>query len=194
MLFRSDKPIVINSGSGLGSFAEGEGGQDYGVDQIVGSDKVGSEYIFVRGGGEDSWENVLLIADQDNTSVKVNGQNYVTLNEGDFTIIEGDKYASNGTMYVSTENKSDKIFAYQGLGDVWNQDNSRAARQGMFFVPPLNCSSKGNVDNIAKINRVGKNFEDGVVTVVTKDNAKVEVNGSDIMNQPGGVTTTGPRS
>ena len=64
----------------------------------------------------------------------------------------------------------------------------------MFFVPPLNCSSKGNVDNIAKINRVGKNFEDGVVTVVTKDNAKVEVNGSDIMNQPGGVTTTGPLS
>ena len=58
----------------------------------------------------DSWENVLLIADQDNTSVKVNGQNYVTLNEGQFTIIEGDKYASNGTMYVSTENKSDKIF------------------------------------------------------------------------------------
>ena len=193
-LVESDKPIVVNSGSGLGSFAEGEGGQDYGVDQIVGSDKVGSEYIFVRGGGEDSWENVLLIADQDNTSVKVNGQNYVTLNEGDFTIIEGDKYASNGTMYVSTENKSDKIFAYQGLGDVWNQDNSRAARQGMFFVPPLNCSSKGNVDNIAKINRVGKNFEDGVVTVVTKDNAKVEVNGSDIMNQPGGVTTTGPLS
>ena len=35
-LVESDKPIVVNSGSGLGSFAEGEGGQDYGVDQIVG--------------------------------------------------------------------------------------------------------------------------------------------------------------
>ena len=40
-------------------------------------------------------------------------------------------------MYINTENKSDKIFAYQGLGDVWNQGggSSRAARQGMFFVP-----------------------------------------------------------
>ena len=38
-------------------------------------------------------------------------------------------------MYISTDEKSDKLFAYQGLGDVWNQDNSRAARQGMFFVP-----------------------------------------------------------
>ena len=64
-LIESDKPIVVNSGSGTGSFTADEGGQDYGIDQIVGSELVGNEYIFIRGEGDDGWENVLLIADQD---------------------------------------------------------------------------------------------------------------------------------
>ena len=34
------------------------------------------------------------------------------------------------------------------------------ARQGMFFVPPLSCANVGDVD-IAQINFVGKEFEDG---------------------------------
>ena len=64
-LIESNKPIVVNSGSGVGSFAVGTaGGQDFGVDQLVGAELVGSEYIFVKGNGNNSWENVLLIADQ----------------------------------------------------------------------------------------------------------------------------------
>ena len=51
-LVTSDKPIVMNSGSATGSFAESQGGQDYGIDQIVGSKFVGSEYIIIRGNGE----------------------------------------------------------------------------------------------------------------------------------------------
>ena len=39
-LITSNKPIVVNSGSGTGSFADGSGGRDYGIDQIVGSDKI----------------------------------------------------------------------------------------------------------------------------------------------------------
>ena len=44
-LIESTKPIVVNSGSGVGSFSPGvagAGGQDFGVDQIVGVDLVGS--------------------------------------------------------------------------------------------------------------------------------------------------------
>ena len=59
-LIESNKPIVVSCGSATGSFAVGSssGGQDYGIDQIVGADKVGSEYIFVKGEGGDSWENI----------------------------------------------------------------------------------------------------------------------------------------
>ena len=126
-LIESDKSIVVNSGSGTGSFTADEGGQDYGIDQIVGRELVGNEYIFIRGEGDDGWENVLLIADQDNTRINVNGlpllddnNNQVVLDNGEFVIIEGDKYhPDRGNMYVNSSNPDDKIFAFQGLGAIW---------------------------------------------------------------------------
>ena len=57
-LVSSDKPVVVNTGSANGSFGNG-GARDYGIDQIVGLDKVGKEYIFVKGEGDNSYENVL---------------------------------------------------------------------------------------------------------------------------------------
>ena len=60
-LITSNKPIVVNTGSTNGSFHNGNG-RDYGIDQIVGADKIGSEYIFVKGDGSDGWENVLIVA------------------------------------------------------------------------------------------------------------------------------------
>ena len=72
----SDKPIVVNSGSGTGSFSNSNPGRDFGIDQIVGSDKVGKEYIFVKGNGGNgpgnAYENVLIIANTDNTNVFIN--------------------------------------------------------------------------------------------------------------------------
>ena len=108
-LVTSDKPIVMNSGSATGSFAETQGGQDYGIDQIVGSKFVGSEYIFIRGNGENEWENVLIIADQDNTEVSINGVVFETLNEGDYRILEGDQFSANGNMYVKTTDTEHKL-------------------------------------------------------------------------------------
>ena len=43
-------------------------------------------------------------------------------------------------MYVST---SKDVFVYQGVGGTTSEAN-----QGMFFVPPLSCGSRGDVDNI----------------------------------------------
>ena len=126
-LIESNKPIVVSCGSATGSFAVGSssGGQDYGIDQIVGADKVGSEYIFVKGEGGDSWENILLISDQNNTTINVNGNpltingNAVVLQEGQFIIIEGNNFSESQTMFVNTNNSSDKLFAYQGIGDTY---------------------------------------------------------------------------
>jgi len=182
-LVTSNKPIVMNSGSATGSFAEDQGGQDYGIDQIVGDNLVGSEYIFIRGNGEDEWENVLLIADQDNTEILINGEPYGDpLSSGDYFIVEGNNFSPNGNMYVNTVNEDHKLFAYQGIGSVYesNNNNSRAATQGMFFVPPLNCSSKGDVDNIASIDKVGSKEFEGAVSFVTKKNSTISINGTPI--------------
>lgn len=164
----SNKPIVVNTGSANGSFHNG-GGRDYGIDQIVGLDKVGTEYIFVKGDGNDGWENVLIVAHEDNTTVSINGNGVTsTINKGDFTLIEGNSFNAMGNMFVKT---SKPVFAYQGIGA-----NSSEANQGMFFVPPLNCESRGKVDNIPNIESIGDVTFTGGITVVTNANASVSIN------------------
>ncbi|MDC1343933.1 hypothetical protein N8249_09880, partial [Flavobacteriaceae bacterium] len=179
----SDKPIIVNSGSGTGSFADGSGGRDFGIDQIVGSDKVGNEYIFVRGNGGttvgNQWENVLIVANQDNTDIFVNGSSSpeATIDAGDWIVIEGDGinnngngYNTNGNMYVQTSNP---VFAYQGIG---GQPNA-IPNQGMFFVPPLSCENRGDVDNISGINFIGNTIFNGGVSIVTNKLATISING-----------------
>jgi gliding motility-associated-like protein len=181
-LVSSDKPVVVNSGSANGSFGNG-GARDYGIDQIVGLDKVGREYIFVKGEGDDSYENVLIVAHYDNTDIKINEESTeATINKGDYFIIEGDKF-TDGNMFVSS---SQDVFAYQGIG------GASEANQGMFFVPPLSCESRGDVNNIAFIDEIGDNTLTGGITIVTKGTATVLINNTDIGSQPGGVTVNGP--
>ncbi len=172
-LVSSDKPIVVNCGSANGSFGSG-GGRDYGIDQIVGLDKVGNEYIFVRGDGPDEWENVLIVAHSDNTAISVNGTpGFATINAGDFVVIEGDQYNADGNMYVET---SADVFAYQGTGA------NNEANQGMFFVPPLSCETRGNINNIANIDRIGNTNYSGGLSIVTKAGATVTINNQALTN------------
>lgn len=173
-LVASDKDIVVNCGSTNGSFSNG-GGRDYGIDQIAGLSKVGTEYIFVKGDGTNNWENVLIVAHTNGTTIKINGTNTgPTLNSGQYHLIEGNNYNSSGNMYVET---SQPVFAYQGVGAT-----SSEANQGMFFVPPLSCETRGNVDNIAAIESIGTISFTGGVTIVTKKGAIVTINNNPINN------------
>lgn len=185
-LITSDKYIVVNCGSTNGSFGTG-GGRDYGIDQIVDLTKVGTEYIFVRGNGNDAWENVLIVPHTDNTAIYVNGSTtpIATINADDYYVIEGNLFDTNGNMYVET---SQPVFAYQGIGGTGNNGSPNEANQGMFFVPPLSCEARGNLDNIAQINNIGSTNYSGGVSVVTKDGATVLINGSPISS----FSTIGP--
>ena len=63
----------------------------------------------------------------------------------------------------------------------------------MFFVPPLNCGSQGDVDNIPAINRIGnKNFSGGINIITKKDGAEVLINDLDIGNLGAGIQVVGP--
>ena len=174
-LVTSDKNIVVNCGSANGSFHNGSG-RDFGIDQIVGFSKVGNEYIFVKGNGENGWENVLIVAHENNTAIHINGSTTAdaTINAGEYYLIEGDKYSSNGNMYVKT---SKNVFAYQGIGATNSEAN-----QGMFFVPPLSCENRGNVDNIAKIDAIGATIYTGGVSIVAKQGSTVTINNLPISN------------
>ena len=64
-------------------------------------------------------------------------------------------------MHITSEKN---IYVFQGTGDkylreqdVYNSGGVRvgvrhnySANQGMFFVPPLNCASTGDVESIAR--------------------------------------------
>jgi len=78
----SDKPVAVNSGSFNGSntiLQEAGGGQDIGIDQVAPVERIGTEYIFVRGIGPDEVERPLIVAHEDDTDVFVNGDFYTTL-------------------------------------------------------------------------------------------------------------------
>ncbi|WP_296386702.1 T9SS type B sorting domain-containing protein [Winogradskyella sp.] len=171
-LVTSNKDIVVNCGSANGSFHNGNG-RDYGIDQIVGASKIGSEYIFVKGDGTNNWENILIVAHTDNTTVSINGSAPITtINAGDYYVIEGNNYNTNGNMYVET---SEDVFAYQGVGATTSEAN-----QGLFFVPPLSCEARGNLDNIANIENIGSTSYSGGVSIVTKVGATVTINNTPI--------------
>ncbi|SEQ86791.1 gliding motility-associated C-terminal domain-containing protein [Hyunsoonleella jejuensis] len=172
-LVSSNKPIVVNCGSANGSFAAG-GGRDYGIDQIAGLSKVGKEYIFVKGEGNDAWENVLIVAHSNGTTISINGNPPVaTINAGDYYLIEGDQFNTAGNMYVEA---SEDVFAYQGVG------STSEANQGMFFVPPLSCETRGNINNIANIDNIGSTIYNGGLSIVTKTGATVTVNNLPLSN------------
>jgi gliding motility-associated-like protein len=184
-LITSDKPIVTNIGSANGSFHNG-GGRDYGMDQIVGIDKIGSEYIFVKGDGNDGWENVLIVAHEDNTTIEINGGSvFDTLDKGEHRLIEGNEFNADGIMFVKT---SKPVFAYQGIGGLGTNGGPSEANQGLFFVPPLSCENRGKVDNIPTIESIGSVTFSGGITIVTNKGETVNINSQPIAN----FTTSGP--
>ncbi|WP_248723663.1 T9SS type B sorting domain-containing protein [Seonamhaeicola sp. ML3] len=182
----STKPVVVNCGSANGSFGVG-GARDYGIDQIVGVSKIGREYIFVRGNGSDDWENALLIPASYPANVFVNGSTTpITINATDkYLVLEGTNYNADGNLYIQSDVD---IFAYQGIG------SSSEANQGMFFVPPLSCETRGNIDNIPIIDFIGSTdySQESGVSIVTKQGASVSINNTALGALPGNINVTGP--
>jgi len=117
-LVNSDKPIVVNCGSIGGTNGE-LSNLDLGFDQIVGAQRVGNEYIFLRNTGQDNVERVLLIANEDNTGIYMNGSttpSYI-LNAGDYGTYIGADFNPEGVLYIRSADATDplikkNVFAY----------------------------------------------------------------------------------
>ena len=223
-LIESNNDIVVNSGSIIGSFSNqiidspeffpGEedfgylNGSDMGFDQLVSLDSSvdATEYLLVKGDSFNSIENALIIADNDDTLINLNGDtnSSIALNAGDHVFIEGDKFTNDPVSDISflylRSNKN--IYVFQGTGKKGDSTGSfgggqnvhwYGANQGMFFVPPLSCTSIGDVESIARINEVDDNsFFSGSLFVLSTYGSSVEVNGQDILSYEGVTTEIGP--
>ena len=204
----------------------GNGLKDYGFDQLVDQSKVGTKYIFKKGDGNTDTENVLLVATTDNTSITINGNpvttatrgkrflksisvsdfadqdgndngglagpanpflTTTTITAGEYFLIEGDKYDGNGNMYVETSNP---VYAFQGISPNGGQ------QVGLFFAPPLKCSSLGDVNNIPEIEKIGDQVLTGKLNIISRIGAVITITDVNNTNQPIGAlnvaTVVGP--
>jgi gliding motility-associated-like protein len=172
-LITSNKPIAVNCGSYGGSNGPNVNSSDIGFDQIVsaGTDynRIGNEYIFIKGAGIDSVERPLIIANENDTEIYLNGSltPIIKLNAGQYIALDGTNFSPQGNLYVkATKN----VFAYQGLAGSANEAN-----QNMHFVPPLSCQTPKSINNIPKINSIGSNSSyNGTVCIVAKTGATLD--------------------
>ena len=92
---QSQSILGLLPGSNLDNEEFDAGGQDIGFDQIVPSNIIGNEYIFVRGLGPDEIERPLIVAHENETEIFVNGTSYITLQAGEFTFIDASEYGES---------------------------------------------------------------------------------------------------
>jgi len=190
----SDKDIVISNGSLNYGRQAGSGVRDAGIDQPVPENRLGKEYVFVRGNGNSNgWtEFPLIIATANNTEVFVNGSvtPVATLNNGDFFEVPSSNYSSNSVganMYVET---SKDVYAYQCVGG-----STAAYTQGLNFVAPVNCLLPDSMDNIPDIrDAAGINITGGVTIIAattTPDSNITVTDGNGTVSLPPSSTVNG---
>lgn len=193
-LITSDKPIAVNCGSIAGTNGE-MNNIDFGFDQIVSAERTGKDYIFIKSTGLNNVERALLIANEDNTEIYLNGNiatpNY-TINAGEYVALTGADFNAFGNLFIKT-NKN--IFAYQSVGDNARSDQ---ANQELFFVPPLSCQTPKIIDNIPFIDLIGSKPFTGRVTITTKVgsplNFIIDTIPYTLTSLPAGITVVGPTS
>ena len=214
--------IVVSSGSILGSFSNeiidspyffsGEeaigylNGSDMGIDQLISLSPIvdATEYLLIKGDSFNSIENALIIANENNTLVFLNNNTTpIRLNAGEHVFIEGSEFTNNPNTAIDylhiQSNKN--VYVFQGTGKKGNvtgyQGNQQVhyygANQGMFFVPPLSCTSVGDVESIGRINEVDNNSSfSGSLFVLSSYGSSVIVNEEDILSLNNVVFEPGP--
>ncbi len=183
----ADKDIVISNGSLNYGRQTGSSNRDAGIDQPVPENRLGKEYVFIRGNGNSNgWtEFPLIIATENNTQIFVNGSGtpIATINEGDFFEIPSSNYSANtvgSNMYVET---SKDVYAYQCMGG-----STTAYTQGLNFVAPVSCLLPDSMNNIPDITDAAGVTITGGVTITaaatTPDSNITVTDGSGTLTLP----------
>ncbi|MGB6153194.1 MAG: gliding motility-associated C-terminal domain-containing protein [Pricia sp.] len=159
----SDKDIAISNGGLNYSVFPGSSSRDSGIDQPVPENRIGKEYVFIRGNGTDDTEFPVIIATQNNTDIFVNNSPtpIANINAGDYFGIPGSNYSSGSpgaNMLVIT---SKDAYAYQNLAGS-NATNTL----GLNFVAPLNCLLPDNLDNISNVTDAAGTVMAGGITII----------------------------
>lgn len=171
MLVESSAPIAVNCGSWLGS-PWTQSSQDMGIDQIIPVERVGAEYITIRGDGPDGLETPIVVATEDGTQVFLNGNPIpaADLDAGGVFRVPQGSYSPGQNLYILATHP---VYVYQMLGGA-----DLPQTGGLNFVPPLGCSEGGFVNHIMDINRIGNVVFEGKLLVLAQTGKTVWINGN----------------
>jgi len=163
-LVTGDKPITVTSGSSHSRHGSGVNDRDAGMDQLIPINKVGEEYIAVRGRNITDIDYLILIGIMDNTVLEVNGTSIGTINAGE--IIE---YKLNGTGGEVFHVSGDNIFCAYHVSGVFDEE------VGMAQLPAIEECSGNSVVDFALIGS-----DDHLVNVIIPNSglSTLELNGS----------------
>ncbi|SHK04329.1 T9SS type B sorting domain-containing protein [Epilithonimonas mollis] len=183
----SDKPISVTNGNFNGQYASSTAvGSDILMDQSVPVDKLGDEFVIVKGYGKigDKMEGAVIVATEDNTSVYLNDSATpanILAKKGDYVVINENNYINRGNEHYNLHIKTTKnVYVYQLLAGADSGANTQATG-GMNYIPPLNCYLPRKIDEISSINKIQANDDDDrfrtKLNIITEKGAQIKVNG-----------------
>ncbi|PZU90171.1 MAG: hypothetical protein DI529_03060 [Chryseobacterium sp.] len=207
----SDKPIIVNNGNFL-SQDIGEVSGNINMDQTIPIDRIGKEYFLVNGmtRSEKGMEKALIVATRDNTQIYFNNESSasITLNKGEhyigpygtykflnggqptFTNPEPRDIPTKG-MYVKS---SEPIYLYQMIGgydfrvvgpvrDLTYDTSAMTLSYPLdkeYFPKPMQFLD--NIIKIPAVDKIGSYKGQSKLSIKTKIDANVKVNGSLLLN------------
>lgn len=191
----SNKPISVTNGNFNSIYTtQNNSNVDVLMDQAVPVDRLGKDFVMVKGNGpaNSGMEAALVIATENNTKLTVNGNllGGVTLNAGQYYIVQGTNYVNQGNghynMGISATNN---VYVYQLLAGT--SGSTVYATGGMNFIPPLSCFLPKEINEIGFINKIGSDSFDTKLNIITQAGATVTFNGVAITTANGPYPVTG---
>ncbi|WP_284464406.1 T9SS type B sorting domain-containing protein [Chryseobacterium sp.] len=179
------KPVSVTNGNFRGQFGltPPYNGEDIIMDQSVPVERLGDEFVLIKGMGNllPEIEGAIIVATENDTKIWLNNNPtpVATLNEGDYYRVKANNYIVNGpnhlNMYIKT---SKNVYTYQLLSGTADND----ATEGFNYIPPLNCFLPKTIDEIGKIGELpyANTFNPPLfvkLNILTQTGGNVTVNG-----------------
>lgn len=170
----SDKPIAVISGSWTSSPGAGNH-NDIGIDQLYPLERIGTEYILMKGNGPDILETPIIIANEDDTAVFIGGESSpsLVLNAGEYHVLSSDHYSSEGNLYLSMNKPT---YIYQSIGGRNDGDQTNEATGSLNQIPPLSCGISGEEYTISLIDMLGPQSYSASLSILSRKGASLTIN------------------
>ena len=192
----ANKPISVTNGNFNSIYTtQNNSNVDILMDQAVPVERLGKNFVMVKGNGPSNsgMEAALVIATENNTKLTVNGNLVagVTLNAGQYYIVQGTNYINQGGSghYNMSISATNNVYVYQLLAGT--SGSTVYATGGMNFIPPLSCFLPKEINEIGFINKIGSSSFDTKLNIITQAGATVTFNGGAITTANGPYPVTG---